>query len=126
MEAVLCYNISVFDRDRPADQDSGGLPLLLGDEVEAVVHPVDQVEIGRPRRGEEGLGPRGALIAIGVARLVDPADIRFRLADPAHQPPAVRQHPDDVPAQQVPGRRQGIAGVEVSCEDVVHGRSPFS
>ena len=123
-KAVFCYNIPVFHRDRPPDQHRAGLPLRLSDHIEAVVHPIDQIEISGPGAGEQSLRPGGPLVLIGVARLVHPANVRLRLRDAAHQPP-LSGLPDQVLSQQVPGHRQGIPVIKASGQRP-HGPSPLS
>ena len=77
-----------------------------------MIHPIDQIDIGRPRRGEEGLGAGGALIAVGVAGLVQPADIGLGLGDPADQLRPVLRHPHGLlPIQGSEGRRGSLPGL---------------
>ena len=61
------------------------------------------------------LGPLGALIAIGVAGLVHPADIGLGLRDAAGQGHAV-PHTDQIFSQQLPGHCQGVPVVKISCQ----------
>ena len=102
MEAVFCYDILVVPGGEAPDEHRRRLPLGLGDEVEAAVHAVDEIYIGRPRRGVEGLCPLRFAPAVGVARLVRAAHVGLRLRDPgAEGDPAVP--PDQVFAHQIPG-----------------------
>ena len=63
----------------------------------------------------------GALVAVGVAGLVQAADIRLRLGDDAPQDGPVLHHPDQLPAQQVPGYGEGVAVVKILGENVHAG-----
>lgn len=50
-EAVVSHEIGAGYRLHPAQQHGGGGVLRLGDKVEAVVHTVDEIDVGRPRLG---------------------------------------------------------------------------
>lgn len=124
MEAVFCYHIKVVHWADAPDQHGGRLSLRLCDQVETVVHPIDQVDVHRPRRGEERLGPRGAPVAIGVAGFVTAADVGFRFGDLTDQGPACL-HPDQIAAQQGPGPRTRCPGRKILFQDGIAWGAPF-
>ena len=88
-------------------QHRAGLPLGLGDEVETVVHAVDQIEIGGARLGEQSLGAPGALVAVGMAGFVDAAHVSLGLHDAAAEDHPV-QPPYQILAQKVTGHVQRV------------------
>ena len=87
--------------------------LRLGDQVETVVHPVDEIDIRRAWSGEQGLCPLGAAVLIGVARLVAAADVSLGLGDAADQQLAV-QSPHQILAHQLPRHRAGVAVIKIT------------
>ena len=87
--------------------------LRLGDQVQAVVHPVDEVDIRRARGGEQGLRPLGAAVLIGVTRLVTAADVRLGLGDAADQQLTV-QSPHQILAHQFPRHNARVAVIKIT------------
>ena len=84
-----------------------GRPRRLGDEVEAVIHAVDEIDVGRSRRGKQRLGPGGAAVIVGVAGLIHGADVSLRLVDADDQGDAVL-NPDKIFSQKVLGDLAGV------------------
>ena len=121
-KAVFCYAILIVNRDCPPDEHAAGLPLRFRDEVEAVVHAVDEIDVGDARLGEEGLRPGSALILIGVAGLVHPADVGLGLSDPDRQLFPLPL-PDQIAPQQLPGHGEGVPVIKISGQDL-HASSP--
>ena len=121
MEAVFCYDILVVPGGQPPDEHRRRFPLGLGDEIEAAVHTVDEIYIGRPRRGVEGLCPLRFAVAVGVARLVRAAHIGLRLGDAGGEgEPAVPPH------QVFPHQRAGgLHSVPPEKALGQHGLAPF-
>ena len=108
-------------RGQPPDEHRRRLPLGLGDEVQAAVHAVDEIDVGRSRWGEEGAGPLRFSVAVGVARLVRPADIGFGLGD------AGGEGEPTVPPHQVFSHQRagGLYGVTLEKALGQHGLAPF-
>ena len=90
-----------------AKQDRAGRPRRLGDKVEAVIHAVDEIDVGRSRRGKQRLGPGGAAVVVGVAGLIHGADVSLRLVDADDQGDAVLD-PDKIFSQKVLGDLAGV------------------
>ncbi|EAU64364.1 LigA [Stigmatella aurantiaca DW4/3-1] len=91
-------------------QHRAGQPLGLRHHVEAVVHSIDEVDIGAPWRAEEDLGARGAPLG-GMTGQVVLADVGLRLDDAAHPAlAALLQH--QVGAQQFTGHGEGGTLIE--------------
>ncbi len=65
-----------------ADEDSSGLAVGLAGEVEAVVHAVDEVDVGEAGRAEEYRVARG-LADEGVGGWVGEAEVGFDFGDAA-------------------------------------------
>ena len=121
MEAVFCYDILVVPGGETPDEHRRRLPLGLGDEVEAAVHAVDEIDVGCARRGVQGLGPLRSAVAVGVAGLVHTAHIGLRLRDAGGEgEPAVLPH------QIFPHQRAGgLHGVPLEKALGQHGPAPF-
>ena len=94
-------------------QHSRRLTRRLRDQVETVVHPIDEIEIHRARGGEQGLRPLGAAVLIGMARLVAAADVGFGLSDAADQQLAV-QTAHQILAHQFPRHRAGVSVIKIT------------
>ena len=112
------------DRLDGADQHGGGAALGLGDDVQALVHPVDKVHVGDPRRPEHDRVARRPAEA-GVRGAVVLADVRLDLDDPPDaagraRPPAVA---DEVRAEQRPRGVERRAGEELARERRARGGS---
>lgn len=105
--AVLGHLSDACPRRTAAQQDRTGRPFWLGDEVEAVIHAVDEIDVGRPRRGEERFGPGGAAVVVGVAGLINGTDVSLRLVDANDQGDAVLD-PDKIFSQKVLGDLAGV------------------
>ena len=72
-------------RGKTPQQHGGGLTLRLGDEVQAAVHAVNEIDIGVARRAEHGGVAGGLVVAVGVGGLVDGAHVGLGFRDAAHQ-----------------------------------------
>ena len=105
-----------------ADQHGAGFLFGFGHKVQAVVHTIDEVDICRPWRGEEGFCPGGSAVVVGVAGLVDPTDVSFRLCDSYDQRPSIL-HPHQIASQEVLGH---LAGISVVKGTVAFHRAPPS
>ena len=116
-KAIVCYNSSVLNRDRPPQKHRAGLPLRLGHQIETVVHPIDEIDVRGARRGEEVLGTGRALIAVGVTGLVHPAHIGLGLHDAAHQSFSLKL-PHQELAQQIPSHLHGVPVIKGLWQDL--------
>ena len=105
--AVLGHLSDACPRRTAAQQDCAGRPLRLSDEVEAVIHAVDEIDVGRPRRGKQRFGPGGAAVIVGVAGLINGTDVSLRLVDADDQGDAVLD-PDKIFSQKVLGDLAGV------------------
>ena len=56
--AQRSHGVEAFDGLQGAQQDGDGLPGLARDHVQAVMHAVHEVDVGRARRAVHGLVPR--------------------------------------------------------------------
>ncbi len=111
-EAQQANGVRIAHRFRASDQNGSRFPLWLRDEVQTVVHSIDEVDIGVARRSEKSLGPGGTAIAVGVAGLVAPAHIGLSLRDAAYQITALGQAADNVFAQQLLGNLHRVAQIK--------------
>ena len=85
-DSRLPHRRPTLDRLDRANQHGGGQSLGLGDNVEAVVHPVDKVHVGDPGTPvHDRVARRPA--EPGVRRQVVLADVRLDLDDPPGAPP---------------------------------------
>ena len=80
--APLAHTLNAGLRRQCPDQDRPRVPILMRDDVEAVVHPIDQIHIGVPHRAEHSGGPP-ARPPIGMGCGVVLRTISFSLDDPA-------------------------------------------
>ena len=87
-----------------------------GHDVQAVVHAIDQVDIGMTGRAEHDLGARGAA-ASRVGGKVVRAQIRLGLDDPPDLT-AVIDAADEELAQEVPSHTLGVTIVKGLWEDL--------
>ena len=72
--------LEALDRLERAHQDRGGGARRLGDEIQAVVHAVGEVDVGPPRHAEHDGVARGPS-TMGMARGITPAAIRLDFDD---------------------------------------------
>ena len=95
---------------RRQEQHTAGRAVALGDEVEAMVHAVNQINVGMPRRAEDNAG---AVDEAGeaVRRPIAAAKVRFHLDDAPHRDRSVQTMNDDFP-QQIAGDRNRVPRVK--------------
>jgi hypothetical protein len=96
------HRVFALERLDGADEDRGRPADGLGHDVQAVVHPVDKVHVGDPRRPVHDRVPGGPAEA-GVRRTVVFADVRLDLDDPAPSLQAVAIFPDEVCTEESRG-----------------------
>src|SRR5208283_4543212 len=87
-----------------------------GHDVQAVVHAIDQVDIGMTGRAEHDLGARSAA-ACRVGSEVARAQIRLGLDDPPDLAAAINAANDEL-AQEVPSHTLGVTIVKGFWEDL--------
>jgi len=88
------------------DEDAAGSSVRLGDEVQAVVHTVDQIDVSPARRTVNYLSP-GSDAARSVGRLILKPQVGFDLHDGECFAVGYEEF-----AQKVPGNSDSIATVE--------------
>lgn len=98
-----------------ANQHASGLALGLGDKIQALVHPVDEIHVRVSRRSEQQACPIGDT-APGVRRAIIDAKVRLHL-DNAAGGRAVHQ---DF-AQTVPSHLDRRACIEFALDRLRHG-----
>lgn len=82
------HGLDAVDGGDGADEDSAGCAGEVGGCVEAVVHAVDEVDVGAAGWAEEG-GVVGSEAAEGVRGGVGEAEVGLDLSDAAGEPLAV-------------------------------------
>src|SRR5271157_2115072 len=108
--------VDVADRFEGAEENGGGVVARAGHDVQAVVHAIDQVDIGMTGRAEHDLGAPGAA-AGRVGSEVVRAQIRFGLDDPPDLAAAINAANDEL-AQEVPSHTLGVTIVKGFWEDL--------
>ena len=103
-------------RVESADQDGMRHALRAGDEVEAMVQAVDEVDVGASRRAEHGLGAPGPPATGGVRRLVLRPQVGLDL-DEAPAEGASTHLTDEDLAEKVSSYVEGVSGEEARGED---------
>ena len=73
--------VDVADRFEGAEKDCGSVFSRAGHDVQAMMHAINEVDVGMTGLAEHDLGARGAA-AGRVSSKVVRAQIRFRLDDP--------------------------------------------
>src|ERR1035438_6684385 len=91
----------ILHRLNGAQQDGGGMTFPFRDHVHAVVHAIDQVNIGMARRPEHDFGPLRPP-ARGVRRKVMRAEVGLHFHDAAN-PLTATGSAHEIFAEQVPG-----------------------
>ncbi len=108
IESGRSHRVDPIERLDGANEQCGGRSRRFGDDVEAVVHPVDKVHVGDPGRPEHD-GIAAGLAEPGVARPVGFTEIRLELDDPAGAPGCVGLIADEQgsqkPARGLEGRQ---------------------
>ena len=97
-----------FERLDGSDEHGRRLAFGSGDDVEAVIHPVDKVHVGDARPSEHDPVPSG-LAKPGVRRLVVASPVRLDFDDPAG-PPTAGVVADQASADQCSGGSLGRCG----------------
>jgi hypothetical protein len=87
-----------------------------GDYVQAIVHTIDQLDIGMARRSKHNLGA-GSAASRGMSCEIVRAKVCLGLHDPADLRPAANP-PDQVLAEQVARYALGIAVVKAPGQDL--------
>ena len=104
------HGLDAVDGGDGADEDSAGFAGEVGGGVEAVIHAVDEVDVGAAGWAEED-GVVGGEAAVGVGGGVGEAEVRFDLGDAAGEALAV-EITDEELAEEGSGYYFGGAGVE--------------
>lgn len=89
-----------------ADEDAAGGAVGFGDEIEALVDAVDEIDVGAAGRAEDDLGAGGDA-AGGVGGFVIEAEVGFGFDDGGGVGAA-----DEEFAEEIAGDGDGVAGVE--------------
>ena len=110
------HGLDAVDGGDGADEDSAGLAGEMGGCVEAVVHAVDEVDVGVAGWAEEG-EVVGGEAAVGVGCGVGEAEVGLDLGDAAGEALAV-EGADEEFAEESSGDDLGGAGVEGSWEEL--------
>src|SRR5262249_11224338 len=114
--------LDVFHRLDGAHQDGAGIAILFGRGVEAVVHAVDQINVGDASFAvhERGATPRtAASVRGGVMR----ADVRLGLDDAAGAADALVVDVDKHLPKQVAGDGKRRSRVKIAVESNANGYS---
>ena len=93
-------------RGDPADQDTARSAIRFGDDVQALVHAIDQIDICPPRGAEDHSRARSNT-AVGMGSLVVQPQIGLYFDDGRRQSSTDQYFP-----QQAAGDCDGVAGVE--------------
>src|ERR1700754_1997306 len=113
--AEVGHGLDAVDGGDGADEDSAGLAGEVGGGIEAVVHAVDEVDVGATGWAEEG-EVVGGEAAIGVGGGVGEAEVGLDLDDAACEALAV-EIADEEFSEEGSGDDLGGAGVEGSWEE---------
>ena len=108
------HSLDAVDGGDSADEDSAGFAGEMGGCVKAVVHAVDEVDVGATGWAEEG-SVVGGEAAEGVRGWVGEAEVGLDLGDAAREALAV-EIADEELAEEGSGDDLGGAGVEGSWE----------
>ncbi len=114
-QPARAHQLQTVDGLDRADEQRRRPAGSFGDDVQAVIHPVDKVhvgETGRPEHGSIACRPPEA----GVGRPVVLADVRLELDDPA-RPPASGVVSDQPCAEKRAGRLERRSGEERAIDD---------
>ena len=114
--AEVGHCLDAVDGGDGADEDSASLAGEMGGCVEAVVHAVDEVDVGVAGWAEEG-EVVGGEAAEGVGGGVGEAEVGLDLGDAAGEALAV-EIADEEPAEEGSGYSFGGAGVEGSWQEL--------
>ena len=112
------HGLDAVDGGDGADEDSTSFAGEMGGCVEAVVHAVDEVDVGAAGWAEEG-EVIGGEAAVGVGGGIGEAEVGLDLDDAAGEALAV-QIADEKLAEEGPGDDLGRAGVEGAWEEFEH------
>ena len=110
------HGLDAVDGSDGADEDSAGFAGEMGGGVEAVVHAVDEVDVGVSGRAEEG-EVVGGEASVGVGGGVGEAEVGLDLGDAAGEALAV-EIADEELAEEGSRDDLGGAGVEGSWEEL--------
>lgn len=80
--AAFAHGLDTLKGLKRADEDAAGGAIWLGDDVEAFVHAVDEINIGAARGAEDDAGARGES-AGGVSGEVADTEVSFHFDDAA-------------------------------------------
>ena len=89
-----------------SQQHGGRMPFALRHHVHAVIHPVDEIDVGVARRTEHDLCPLGQSLG-RMRRQIMRAEIRLHLHNPANAFPV-----DQIFAQQFPRNHNRVPVVK--------------
>lgn len=101
-----CEAARAADAFDGADEDAAGRAVGFGDEIEALVYAVDEVDVSATGRAEDDAGARGDT-AGGVGGFVIEAEVGFGFDDGGGMGTA-----DEEFAEEFAGDGNGVAGVE--------------
>ena len=111
-EPQVLHGLCPRRRFQSPQQHGRRFSLRLRDEVQTVVHPVDEIDVGMARSHEQRFRPGRAAVVIGVAGLVAPAHVGLRFRNAARQQLAVPV-PHQIRSQQCLRDGNGIAIEEI-------------
>ena len=114
------HGVEACDGLKGADEDAAGVSIGLAGDVQAVVHPVDEVDVGEAGGAEED-GVAGGLAVIGVGGGVVEAEVGFDLDDASSEGLAVPTACDEF-AEETAGHDVGRVEVEASGQELGHSR----
>ena len=112
---AVTHQVQAVQRFDGADEDRGRVAGRFGDDVEAVVHPVDKVHVGMTGRPEHRPVAGGWPEASVRCPVVD-ADVGLNLDDPPG-PAARLVVADEARAEQASGGRERGAGEKRAVDD---------
>jgi len=103
------HRLEAVKRLGSPDEDRTTPALGLGDGVEAVMHPVDQVDVGMSRRAEHDSVARGGTAVRMGGRII--GEVGLGLDDAGNADPGVETAHDEL-SQEITGYVEGSAIVE--------------
>ena len=80
--ASLAHGLEASEGLKRPDEDAAGGAVGLGDDVEALVHPVDEIDVGMAGGAEDDAGARGES-AGGVGSEIADTEVGFDFDDAA-------------------------------------------
>jgi len=107
-----------FDGLEGADEDAAGMSLGLAGDIQAVVHPVDEVDVGESWRAEED-GVAGGFADVRVRGGVVESEVGFEFNDAASEGLAVQAASDEF-AEETAGYDIGRIKVEAARQELGH------